>query len=60
MNCAIEYVQKINNLDKKIISYIRLMQGEYGDDLLQSISAVDVFWALSSIVCRTKCGQEFI
>ncbi len=49
MNCAIEYVQRINNLDKKIISYIRLVQGEYGDDLLQSISDADVFWALSSI-----------
>jgi len=48
MNFAIEFAQRINNFDKKIISYIRLMQDEYGDDLLKNISDTDVFWALSS------------
>ena len=45
MNCAIEYAQRMNSQDKRIISYIRLMQGEYGDDLLQNISDIDAFCA---------------
>lgn len=49
MNHELEYSQKINEQDKRIISYIRLMNGEYGDNLLQTIQDGFIFWILSSI-----------
>lgn len=59
MNSAIEYAHRLNSQDKRIISYIRLMQGEYGDDLLQNISEIDAFWALSSDRRFSVSGYPF-
>ena len=42
-------MNQITNWDNKVISYIRLMQGEYGDELLLQVQDVYIFWALSSV-----------